>query len=270
MDHRLVILLCLLLGIQLPASLAQRSHAISGGLGTAYYYGDLTDKFNNSLIRLSYQLNYQRYLSPWFSLRFGLTHSQIGASDAQATNPAKQARNLHFRSPLTELSAVGVIELPDKNFNHLWKDKTHLTPYLFGGIALFTFKPMAFFQGRWYELQPFGTEGQHIGNSQYPRPYSLLQISIPFGIGLSYRFRPGLGLNLEVGYRKTFTDYLDDVSTIYPDPDALIQASGPQAWQLSNRTGDQVSGGEIRGNPGAKDSYFFTMVGVSIYLRGRY
>jgi hypothetical protein len=58
------------------------------------------------------------------------------------------------------------------------------------------------------------TEGQGI----YPdkKPYSLWQPTIPFGGGVKFAITENLRIGFEIGLRKLFTDYLDDVSTSYP------------------------------------------------------
>ncbi|MDP5171150.1 MAG: DUF6089 family protein [Bacteroidia bacterium] len=251
-----------------PSLLAQRTHSFSVGIGTLYYYGDLTDKFNNSLLRPAVQLGYNRYMLPNLSFRVAGQYGEIGASDNMAIDPGRQVRNLHFRSTIVELSGVLMYEFfRDKNFGNEWIGKPHLTPYVFLGVSLFHFNPKASANGEWYALQPLGTEGQNIPNSGNPGPYSLIQWSAPLGVGLNLRLTPYTGVGVELGYRTTATDYLDDVSTVYPDFEALGQASGEIAVQLSERSVDnRFRPGQIRGNPGSKDSYFFTAVTINYYL----
>ena len=65
-------------------------------------------------------------------------------------------------------------------------------------------------------------------------------------------------ISFEFGYRFLFTDYLDDVSTTYPDLNLLSNEKGPEAAALSYRgttTTTSVTGRQ-RGNPSKKDSYF--------------
>lgn len=246
---------------------AQRSFSISAGAGTAYYYGDLTDNFNNSFVRPAASLSLSGYILPSFSIRMGITHGYVGASDSQASNETRRQRDLHFRSFISELSLTGVYEiLPDRDFGISWKRQMHFTPYLFGGIAVFGFDPKAELDGTWYRLQPLGTEGQFVGDNG-KAPYSLIQASVPFGGGISMRVSPHIGFSMELGYRSTFTDYIDDVSTTYPETDALSGVSGSISASLSN-PGDFPSGTQ-RGNPGAKDSYFFSMVSVVYYFDRR-
>ena len=122
-------------------------------------------------------------------------------------------------------------------------------------------------EGRTYNLQPLGTEGQYIIEGDYPAPYQRTQINVPMGIGMNLRFSSQLGVGMELGYRRTFTDYLDDVSTVYPDPDQLVEASGSLALALSNRSDSFALPGDQRGNPGLDDHYVFISVLMFYYLR---
>lgn len=245
---------------------AQRSYSLSAGTGTAYYYGDLTDNFTNVFFRPAWQVSGSVYLLPALSLRMGFSYGMVGASDAAASSETRRFRNLHFRSPLGELSLTGVYELiPDRNFGVTWRSQMHFSPYVLGGVAVFGFDPRAEYEGEWVRLRPLGTEGQYIGDNG-KKPYSFVQAAIPFGGGISLRVTDFVGVNLEAGYRITFTDYLDDVSTMYPEADALTASGGTLAAALSNRTGGPLPANSIRGNPGVKDSYVFTTVSVVYYL----
>jgi hypothetical protein len=246
---------------------AQRTHAVSAGVGTIYYYGDLTDRFNNSLLRPSLSLAYTRYITGNFGFRVAVAGGEIGATDAMAMDELRIRRNLHFRSRLYEASAVMIYEIiQDKNFGNSWVGVPHFSPYVFAGVGMFYFNPQARYQNVWYDLQPLGTEGQQIPGAQ-PGPYSLVQVSLPFGAGVTLRMSEYAGMNFEIGYRTTLTDYLDDVSTSYPDFAKLNEVSGPIAVALSSRsTTWENNPGEIRGNPEANDSFFIMNVAFTYYL----
>ena len=94
----------------------------------------------------------------------------------------------------------------------------------------------------------------------------LTQIAIPFGIGVKMNVSKKVGLGLEWGPRKTFTDYLDDVSGTYPDP-LLHPFASIRSASLSDRSkhaGNNIN--KQRGNPRTKDWYFFFGVTLSIKL----
>lgn len=260
----------LLSGIYLNVCVAQRTFSLSIGGASSYYYGDLSDQLRNARIRPGLTLNGSMYLSPAVSVRLGMSYGMIGAADSLASSAGRVHRNLSFQSALGEVSSVAVWHLfPDKRFGVSWVRKPHISPYVFGGIALFAFDPRTEYNGEMVRLQPLGTEGQHIDNYGPNRPYRLIQASFPFGGGLS--FRPGRqwGLRLEMGYRMSFTDYLDDVSTVYPETEALLRIRGSLSAELSNRTGSAVEAGSQRGNPQAKDGYVFSSL-VFVYYFDRF
>ncbi|NTW34188.1 MAG: cation transporter, partial [Bacteroidetes bacterium] len=169
-------------------------------------------------------------------------------------------RNLSFKSSLFEVSSQ--IELNFFPYTTGNKDKNYFTPYLFIGVSFFSFNPKASYDGVWYDLQPLGTEGQ--GNSVYPdrKPYSLVGLSCPFGIGLKYSVGSSICIGAEWGLRKTNTDYIDDVSTTYPNLAVVSAEHGAIAAILSDRSfsalEDNVDHTDLqRGNSVSKDWYSF-------------
>jgi hypothetical protein len=230
---------------------------IFGGL--AAYQGDLTDriipkKVTNGAIGVT--VNYE--LTPQIMLRGGFTYSVVGGADRFASDDSMLARNLAFETHLTEFSAIG-----EYYFFNL--DEQKFSPYVFGGVAVFHFNPYAY-SGTTDKifLKPLSTEGE--GLSAYPdhKPYALTQLALPFGAGVKYAFNDRVRLGLELGIRKLFTDYLDDVSSRYVDPADLLADRGQLAVDMSYR-GDELPGGNPnypakgaqRGGVKHKDSYYF-------------
>jgi opacity protein-like surface antigen len=198
------------------SAFSQNVHVgIFGGL--AAYQGDLTDrlfpkKVTNGAIGVT--VNYE--LTPQIMLRGGFTYSVVGGADRNSSDDTLRARNLSFETHLTEFSATG-----EYYFFNL--DEQKFSPYVFGGLAVFHFNPYAY-QGTTEKifLKPLSTEGE--GLSGYPdrKPYALTQLALPFGAGVKYAFNDRVRLGLELGIRKLFTDYLDDVSASYVDPADLL------------------------------------------------
>lgn len=125
--------------------------------------------------------------------------------------------------------------------------------YLTGGVAGIYYNPKAEYKDEWVELRPLGTEGQYF--LEDANPYSEFDWVIPFGAGYKFRLTRSTSLVLELTARKTFTDYLDDVSTVYADPVLLEQNNGELARILADRS---INGQEIgyeRGNPDKNDTY---------------
>ncbi len=263
----------LLLSLTISGAVAysQAFHlGVFGGLSN--YQGDLTDKayVKNSTkavggLTLSYELTER------LNLRTGLMYGKITGNDDFNTKTYLQLRNLDFTSSIAELSLVG--EFTVFNLNNIrW------SPYVFGGVALFRFNPYTHdAEHNKVYLKPLSTEGQGLDGYPESKPYSLTQVSLPFGGGFKYALTDNIRIGAELGIRKTFTDYLDDVSTNYADPGDLLEQRGPLAVEYSYR-GDEVPGGspayplkgEQRGGSEYKDLYYFTGLSLSFRLGGGY
>ena len=248
---------------------AQLELGLKGG-GTNYL-GDLApSNLRTSLGETKLHLGvFMRYhFFDAVAVRAGANYGKIGSSDANA-NPGSSriARNLSFRSNIFE----GELSLEIHPLG-LFDFDFPLSPYFFGGVAAFRFNPQAEYEGVWYDLQPLGTEGQGLEGS--PEKYNLVQLSIPAGIGLKYSINENWLIGIESGLRKTFTDYLDDLSTVYPDLDALSSTNGTLAAQLSWRGGEinpdaiPPSSGTERGDADDLDWYIFSSVYVAYRFTG--
>lgn len=232
--------------------------------GTANYQGDLQDKnftFSQSHFAGGVGLSYD--LSDKLSIRSGITFGSISADDKYSRN---NARNLNFTSPLTEMN-VGMEYYITKLADHA------LTPYVFGGVALFHFNPYTRdTSGTKYYLQPLSTEGE--GFVAGRNKYNLTQLAIPFGAGVKLSLSDDINVGLEFGLRKTFTDYLDDVSTSYVDEATLLANRGSKAVELAYRGNELKNGspypvgGSIRGGSTHKDFYYFTGLTASFRIGG--
>jgi hypothetical protein len=236
-------------------------------LGGATYKGELsrhlfnTDEINPA-IGIFYRHNWNRH----WSWKMELNYGRISGDDANAKTPFELDRNLSFYSDILEFS-------PLIEFNFLPFETGRVdypfTPYLFTGITVFHFNPMAKLGNDVYELQPLGTEGQGINGLER---YKRVQIALPIGGGVKIALG-NIGIGIEVGARRTYTDYLDDVSTIYPDMNALLAANGPIAVQLSDRSFSRLDTSATipnvyrkqRGNSTDKDWYLFA--GITIFWR---
>lgn len=241
--------------------MAQRSAKIAFGTGTTYYNGDITDGFTNNLYRPTISLGLSYYIHPIVSIRGEINQGWIGAADSLVSDPIRSQRNLHFRSPITDFSVQVVVEfLEDGSIGKSLGKSIHFTPYVFGGIGGYAFRPKGLYQGTWYDLQALGTEGQFLIGSNLS-PYPRFQLNIPFGGGIEYRFGKNWGLEVEASYRYLFTDYLDDVSTTFPEQEAMRNQSAVAAY-FANPSGNQdlFSDGSPRGNPRLVDSYIFVSV----------
>jgi hypothetical protein len=133
---------------------------------------------------------------------------------------------------------------------------------------MYNFNPKAEMNGKWEELRPLETEGQGSGLKSAPKPYSLLGVSIPFGLGFKFHAMGRLGVSIEWGMRKTYTDYLDDVSTTYVNPSILFANNGLKSALFADRSITPGSSmvNRQRGNPTTNDWYSFAGVTLTYKL----
>lgn len=248
-------------------SLHAQRHEIGPFAGTSYYLGDINPKKHFAQNSYGIGLLYRYNLNPHWSIRANLYYGRIQASDSIIRFNPK--RNLHFRSNLTEIAAGMELNF----FQYKTGDKKRkFSPFMFASIGYVHFNPQAELNGIWYDLQPLGTEGQ--GTSAYPdrNPYSLGSYVIPFGIGFKFSAGKSICISAEWGLRKTFTDYIDDISTTYPDPLILAAENSPLAAQLSDRTiygqdeDPTLNVGKQRGDPSTNDWYSFAGLAISFKI----
>lgn len=250
MKYLLVILLCLAKPCIAQHWQAEVMEGISG------YNGDLSySNASFNTVGHSYAVNIKRTLANRFLLlRGGIAYGKVSGNDKNNRKTATNQRNLNFQTNILELS-MGV------EFNLFDPEEYIAYPYVFAGVGVFHFNPYTYDKdGYKIFLQPLGTEGQ--GLAAYPdrKMYSRIQFCIPFGAGWTWNINDKYSLGYELGGRLLFTDYLDDVSTTYANPQDLQAERGPKAVELANRY--LVSPGNIegkqRGNSSVKDWYYIT------------
>ncbi|MFQ3332666.1 MAG: hypothetical protein ACI84S_000437 [Thalassomonas sp.] len=234
-------------------------------LGTSYYLGDLnTTHFNQPLPAAG--LIIRKNIDRRFAYKAEIMYLNLRSDERDSDDTIAVNRGLHFKSPVYELS--GQIEfnfLPFQPENPLYT----WTPFVYTGISIFHYSPKAENKdGEWIDLQPLGTEGQGtttlFGNETETRDnYSLIQYSIAMGGGFKIAVNPSFNIILEYGARKTFTDYLDDVSTTYPGGNLLDMTN--EAIYMSDPLGTHSKNME-RGNPDKEDWYAFAGITLSFRL----
>jgi len=232
--------------------------------GTGYYIGDMNSTHFNNL-RLAGGITYRKNFDRRFTFKSSALYTNVYANDENSKDAIKVNRNLKFKSDIIELS--GQIEfnfLPYETGNSLYK----WTPFIFTGVSIFNYNPQAEgSDGQWYNLQELGTEGQ--GTTSFPnrKKYSLTQLSVPFGGGVKIGVSDNFNIIVEYGLRKTFTDYIDDVSTTYAGiPSEFTNIAIELADQSID--GPQLAG-IARGDETNKDWYSFSGITLSFRLQGK-
>ncbi|MFW5725803.1 MAG: DUF6089 family protein [Bacteroidota bacterium] len=284
----------------------REKHHLIGGIGGAGFMGDLGGAnaigsqgirdFEFPAVRPSFMLGYRYRLFNNLAFTGNFTMGYISGDDNHTEEPYRNNRNIHFRSPIYELAATTQFYLFNYEMQGAYYRRVSRTAlrifaidaYIFAGIGGFYYNPQAFFDASeytgtvaaadlpsngWYNLRSLNTEGQ--GYFQTREQYSPMSMVIPFGLGANVQIHRDFTVGLQLGFRKTFTDYLDDVSTTYVDPTIFSEifenpADRALAEHFSNPTNNTLSKnitqpGQQRGNPYNTDTYMFGL--ITVYYR---
>jgi hypothetical protein len=240
-------------------------NAVGVSLNALNYYGDLAprpSKFSTdiSFTRPALGLSFSHRFGPRYSLTAAFMYGTLRGSDAESADQSdtkngqfRYNRNLSFRNRVKELSITGNFDLFQNQATYISRVKW--TPYAYIGVAAFHHNPQAQAPatdlkgnplpeaGKWIDLRSLGTEGQYSTLDPSAvnagiKPYKLIQLAIPFGLGARFRLNEVLDFSAELGFRYTFTDYLDDVSQNYVD--LSVFGSNELAKAMSYRTNEVV------------------------------
>lgn len=222
------------------------------GSGTSSYFGELKNPGDYLDPKFNINLGLQQYFGNRVSARAELSYFTLKGDDAKADDGSRKRRNLSFTSGNIELAVTGTVNLFPMATRFYQRPNFNI--YGFAGIGVAYINPKAELDGKKHALQPLQTEGVK---------YSRFQPVIPYGLGVRVKAGPFFNVAVESGWRLTFTDYLDDVSTVYPDPASFTD---PVAAALSMRYEDPVPAGTQRGNPGKNDSYYILNLKIEYYL----
>ncbi len=237
--------------------------------GVTYYIGDLNPyRHYPKDTRPAFGVLYRYNFSDRYAVRLQALNGTLEAYDSNSSDSLQQLRNLHFRARLLEFS--GIFEVNFRKYRSKDKDSKRWTPFMFAGLAYFRAAPQAMLDDTWYDLQPLGTEGQGTTARPGSDAYAVDNISIPFGVG--FKVNAGrLDFQLEWGLRRTYTDYIDDVSTTYVDRDQLAFENGPLAATLADpsvlgQVPDYPNTERARGNPNTRDWYQYTGLSITYII----
>lgn len=297
--------LLLLTGISLLHTANSQSFLLGKGktkwevgvnFGPSFFLGDLggnSGKGKNTLKDVNLEFTkfmkgafITMYPSDWLGFRVAGDYTYLEGDDAVINTNGidelwRKQRNLNFKSDVWEI--YGALEVYPIEFLRRNQETQHrLRPYGLVGIGLFHFNPKGSLTDAngntsWYKLQPLKTEGQGMAEYPYSKPYKLTQMNIPLGAGIKYFFSERINTSMEVLYRKTFTDYIDDVSKKYIDQKDFVKymsaSNAALATQLSDKTIPIIypgmtrwSSGTQRGDMKDADTYFSVVLKFGIKL----
>lgn len=281
------------------AANAQLKYEVGLNIGPSNFLGDLggnTGKGQTflkdhqwSTMNLMKGITFNVIPNEIFSVRLAINFGKLEGADSLISGKggfeeARKARNQHFKSNIFEAYAAAEV-YPTALLEYDPSDLTHkFRPYGILGVGVFKFNPKGQYidasgNAQWVELQPLRTEGQGMSKHPSRETYSLTQINVPYGIGLKYFFSDRFNLSFEIINRKTFTDYIDDVSTTYiADQDFYDYFGATQkadiARQMANKSTLLTGGlnragfeaGDKRGTATNNDAYYATTFKLGIRL----
>lgn len=254
---------------------------LSLGFGISNFLGELGGRnqigspflwdLELSQTRPAAHFDYRYYVAQNVSLRARATYGVMAGNDNLTSELYRMNRNLSFKSDIYEASLVLEFHPFKEELGHFHnlrgvegQKSSRIGLYAFSGIAGFYFDPKAQFENKWVQLRPLGTEGQGLPGG--PEEYENFSLAIPFGIGVRKALSKNMSIGLEMQYTKTFTDYIDDVSTVYYDNDVILDSRGEIAAFLADpslqnprllEAGDPTAAGQQRGDPSDLDAYLF-------------
>jgi hypothetical protein len=269
---------------------------IYGGVGAANFLGDLgglnkvgTDYSPVDLefveTRTAFGIGYRYKAAKWLNLSLGFNYLIVRGDDKLTTEIYRNNRNLNFKSNIFELGGRVELVYMNNKVGHRYGIKRTLSRRMknrswdisaFVGIAGFYFNPKGRdASGKWVKLKPLHTEGQGLPDG--PKQYSNYALAIPFGAAYRMYFNRKWVVGIEIAYRKTFTDYIDDVSTVYYDKTALADAYGTKAAQMSDPNLGNIPGFSSPAADGTraqrgdvnKDSYMTIQVTVGYIIKSK-
>lgn len=213
---------------------------------------------------------YRYHIAERQALRASFAYAILAGNDNLTSEPFRNNRNISFKTDLFELGLIYEYHFFKEELGHVYDlrgvkgtKSSRVGLYVFAGVCGFHFDPQSQFQNSWVRLRPLRTEGQGLPGGA--EEYSNISWGIPMGVGVRKSFSKQWSGGVELRYVKTFTDYLDDVSGSYYNPDELLAALGPTQGQLAVYFADpslglingQTAPGQQRGDPDDLDAYLF-------------
>jgi len=263
---------------------SEKPASISASIGGTQYFGDLYSFGKNNAPmtpRWNANIGFRYTVGSHLRVRGDFSYVKIaGGNPSSDPRYAPQSPNLHFEAQNWEASSLLEYYWHPVKTPHI--NRSFWNPYLFVGMGMTTNRPKTLLRDEWIDLQPFQLENN---------PYERFTVTFPMGLGVKYKLNLYLDLTLEMNYRMTLTDYLDDVSAFNvnefykdlvadygthgdgPHPDRLrLAIRDPNFLEESGEPDvDKIlrNGGRYRRGTGLNhlnDSYLTFNAGIEIYL----
>lgn len=235
------------------------------------------------LTRPAFSLAYRYKFAKNFNIHTSFNYLLVAGDDKLTTEPFRNNRNLNFKSNIFELAVRAEVSFFASKVGHRYGIKKTLARrhkgksnefILFAGIGGFYFNPKGKnpATGQYEKLYPLHTEGQGLPDG--PKQYKRISISIPMGIAWRMTLNKLWCVGLEFNYRKTFTDYIDDVHGTYYNKTALASAYGTKSVIMADPSLGDIPGATAPNGDGSgaqrgdkeKDSYMALQITIGRFF----
>jgi hypothetical protein len=207
---------------------------------------------------------------PKISFKASVDYLRLEGDDALSTNPGRKYRNFNFRNDIADMAVTAEYFFYENNdLGNTYRYRNGFRAYLFVGFGGFVSNPKTLYKGEWVALQPKATEGVQ---------YKKFVATIPMGVGFYFTLNKKQRIGFEFNYRKTFTDYLDDISGQYPsdpgndyDRGLIIRTNELSSGVIAENPTVAASHtwGAKRGGDKSKDAFLTVGFTYSYVLRGK-
>ena len=226
------------------------------GIGLSNYWGDLAPSISFDESKVTSNVFARLNLSKVWALTGQITSLQVSGTDKNFN--FNKSRNLSFTDNITEYAGLVEYNFADYGYGVL---DSKITGYIFGGMAYFKYSPQTVYAGQTVNLRDLKTEDVIYGTYSF---------AIPFGIGAKWIFARNLSLEANFNIRKTYTDYIDDVSGKYAD----LSNSSLRTQQIADRSYEVIGSkpsvaGTMRGSDNYNDWYMTFTTCLAYRLPGR-
>ncbi|MDO8999124.1 MAG: DUF6089 family protein [Bacteroidota bacterium] len=263
-------------------------------IGTSNFLGDLGGRdqigkdyspvdLELSQTRTAFGLGYRYKIDKWINVVGKFNYLIVKGDDALTQEIYRNNRNLNFKSNIFELAGRVEIGYTSSKTGNRYGIKRTLSRrhkannhsfYVFAGVGGFYYNPKGRdASGNYIKLRPLHTEGQGLAGG--PKQYSNYSVCIPLGAYYKMTINKQWSVGLEFAWRKTFTDYIDDVGTTYYDNGFLKAAYGPVSAAMADPNKGNIYGQTLPNADGTggqrgdlqKDSYISLEVTVGYIFK---
>jgi hypothetical protein len=195
-----------------------RRYEVSGGLGPSIFSGDVGGYSNGENIiglkdmsflqtRVNVNANAKYRISQAFNARLSLSYGKLKATDERGSNPERgyEASTTVFEPAL--ICEYYFIKNKAENSYTFVNSGRKFLKTLFSSLDFYAFGGIG---GASYSVKP----NEALENSGGFNSGGFTAV-IPAGVGTTLIYSPDLNFGFEIGYRYTFSDYLDGYTSQY-------------------------------------------------------